>query len=212
MGVCGADCELTSVIVLGTKRLVEGKFREGDTCLIIEDTVTSGSSILETAEVLSQQGLKVASSRKMTLCCWSNNSIARHSCLSGNVSWSKVTDAVVVMDREQGAVEMLASKGIRLHPIFSLFKLLDVLLASERIDQVMADKVRTFILANNTFRYFDQSGRRCDRRCRPRHMLTFGNLFSGKEENGNGVPASKKLCMEQKVALSYAERAKLPSV
>lgn len=64
MGASGAshsECELTSVTVLGTKRLVEGKFREGDTCLIIEDTVTSGSSILETAEVLSQQGLKVAS-------------------------------------------------------------------------------------------------------------------------------------------------------
>lgn len=50
--------------MLGTKRLVEGKFREGDTCLIIEDTVTSGSSILETAEVLSQLGLKVVSSKK----------------------------------------------------------------------------------------------------------------------------------------------------
>lgn len=47
------------VTLLGTKRLVEGKFREGDTCLIIEDTVTSGASILETAEVLSKQGLKV---------------------------------------------------------------------------------------------------------------------------------------------------------
>lgn len=139
----------------GTKRLVEGKFREGDTCLIIEDTVTSGSSILETAEVLSQQGLKV-------------------------------TDAVVVMDREQGAVEMLASKGIRLHPIFSLFNLLNVLLASERIDKQMAHNVRTFILANNT--------------------------FSGKEENGNGVPATKKLCVERKAELSYAERAKLPNI
>lgn len=50
--------------MLGTKRLIEGKFREGDTCLIIEDTVTSGSSILETAEVLSQQGLKVAKLKK----------------------------------------------------------------------------------------------------------------------------------------------------
>lgn len=60
MAARGADCQLTSVTVLGTKRLVEGKFHEGDTCLIIEDTVTSGSSILETAEVLIQQGLKVA--------------------------------------------------------------------------------------------------------------------------------------------------------
>lgn len=62
---------------------------------------------------------------------------------------------MVVMDREQGAVEMLASKGIRLHPIFSLFNLLNVLLASERIDKQMAQNVRTFILANNTFRCFD---------------------------------------------------------
>lgn len=50
---------VTFVTPLGTKRLVEGKFREGDTCLIIEDTVTSGGSILETAKVLSKQGLKV---------------------------------------------------------------------------------------------------------------------------------------------------------
>lgn len=47
------------VTLLGTKRLVEGSFREGDTCLIIEDTVTSGTSILETAEVLYKGGLKV---------------------------------------------------------------------------------------------------------------------------------------------------------
>lgn len=47
--------------------MVEGKFREGDTCLIIEDTVTSGSSILETVEVLGQQGLKVESSGKTML-------------------------------------------------------------------------------------------------------------------------------------------------
>lgn len=86
------------------------------------------------------------------------NPSASHGCLAVTVSlWcgSKVTDAVVVMDREQGAVEMLASKGIRLHPILSLFNLLNVLLASERIDKQMAQNVRTFILANNTFRCFD---------------------------------------------------------
>lgn len=44
---------------LGTKRLVEGSFSPGDTCLIIEDTMTSGSSILETAEVLHKEELKV---------------------------------------------------------------------------------------------------------------------------------------------------------
>lgn len=139
----------------GTKRLVEGSFREGDTCLIIEDTVTSGASILETAEVLYKGGLKV-------------------------------TDAIVLMDREQGGVDMLASQGIKLHPIISMFKLLNVLQAAERIDAQTAQNVRKFILDNNT--------------------------FSPKEENGNDVPAAKKPCVEMTVELSYADRAKLPTV
>lgn len=139
----------------GTKRLVEGTFREGDTCLIIEDTVTTGSSILETAEVLYKEGLKV-------------------------------TDAIVLMDREQGGVEMLASEGIKLHPIISMAKLLSVLLTAERINAETAQRVRKFIQDNNT--------------------------FSPKEENGNHVPATKKLCVEQSMELSYADRAKLPNI
>lgn len=51
--------EIPHVTLPGTKRLVEGSFHDGDTCLIIEDTVTSGTSILETAEVLYKEGLKV---------------------------------------------------------------------------------------------------------------------------------------------------------
>jgi len=35
----------------GTKRLVEGHVEDGDRCLVIEDVVTSGSSVLETAQV-----------------------------------------------------------------------------------------------------------------------------------------------------------------
>lgn len=135
----------------GTKRMVEGLFHQGDTCLIIEDTVTSGSSILETAEVLYSEGLKV-------------------------------TDAIVLMDRQQGGVEMLASKGIRLLPVITMFTLLDVLVAAERIDGATAKSVRTFITENNTFR--------------------------SKKENGNDIdsPAKKKPCKE----LSYGARAMLP--
>lgn len=43
----------------GTKRMVEGIFQKGDTCLIVEDVVTTGSSILETAGYLREEGLIV---------------------------------------------------------------------------------------------------------------------------------------------------------
>merc|ERR1719193_4168 len=43
----------------GTKRMVEGAVAAGDACLIIEDVVTTGTSILETAEVLQRKGAAV---------------------------------------------------------------------------------------------------------------------------------------------------------
>lgn len=44
----------------GTGRMVEGIFDKGQRCLIVEDVVTSGTSILETAESLQQEGLSIA--------------------------------------------------------------------------------------------------------------------------------------------------------
>ena len=41
------------------KRGIEGRFNVGETALIIDDLITRGSSILETAELLQENGLKV---------------------------------------------------------------------------------------------------------------------------------------------------------
>ncbi|XP_030066764.1 uridine 5'-monophosphate synthase [Microcaecilia unicolor] len=98
----------------GTKRLVEGRVNSGETCLIIEDVVTSGSSILETVDVLRKEGLKVS-------------------------------DAIVLVNREQGGEARLQEHGIRLHCVCTLSKLLDILHQHSKIDTQMVDKVRKFI-------------------------------------------------------------------
>lgn len=82
--------------------------------------MTSGSSVLETAEVLEKEGLKI-------------------------------TDAVVLMDREQGGSTRLADSGITLHSVISISRLLEVLLKAGRIDTDTAQSVKRFVQDNNTY-------------------------------------------------------------
>ncbi|XP_075789269.1 uridine 5'-monophosphate synthase isoform X2 [Pelodiscus sinensis] len=110
----------------GTKRLVEGTINPGETCLIIEDVVTSGSSILETVEVLQKEGLKI-------------------------------TDAIVLLDREQGGKCKLEERGIRLHSVCTLSMMLEILQQQQKVDSKIVEKVKKFILQND-FKPADQNG------------------------------------------------------
>ncbi|XP_055494017.1 uridine 5'-monophosphate synthase [Leucoraja erinacea] len=101
----------------GTKRMVEGTIIPGEACLIIEDVVTSGSSVLETAQVLRKEGLNV-------------------------------TDAVVLLDREQGGRARLEEDGICLHSVCSLSRLLEILHDQGKLDFDMVESVKTFIRTN----------------------------------------------------------------
>ncbi|XP_038645434.1 uridine 5'-monophosphate synthase isoform X3 [Scyliorhinus canicula] len=144
----------------GTKRLVEGAVNPGETCLIIEDVVTSGSSVLETAEVLCKEGLKV-------------------------------TDAVVLLDREQGGKAILEEEGIRLHSVCTLSRLLDILQVQGKIDSEIVESVKTFIRENA---------------CPPVHKMING---STKQLNyqPDGIPAKKPY-----QEISYGARAQLPEI
>lgn len=79
----------------GMKQMIEGNFEPGKRALIIEDVVTSGSSILETVEVIF---------------CFNFNKFfkdLRHVELV-------CEDAICVLNRQQGGTESLRSKNITL--------------------------------------------------------------------------------------------------
>jgi uridine monophosphate synthetase len=103
----------------GTKKAIEGAFRPGQRCLIVEDLVTSGASVLETLEPLEDVSLKV-------------------------------TDIVVLIDRQQGGAAKLAEHNLRLHSAFTLDYILDVLLRHGHVEEDVAGKVRQFIAENQT--------------------------------------------------------------
>lgn len=98
----------------GTKKLIEGKFQLEETCLIIEDVVTTGSSILDTTKDLRSEGLVVE-------------------------------DAIVVVDRQQGGSQHLDKNGIKMHSLFTLPYLINVLRDENKINDELAKTLNDYI-------------------------------------------------------------------
>ena len=103
----------------GTKKAIEGAFQAGQTCLIVEDLVTSGMSVQETVAPLEEVRLKV-------------------------------TDVVVLIDREQGGQARLEADGLRLHSAFTLSYILDTLVKHALVGEDVQAKVKQFIAENQT--------------------------------------------------------------
>lgn len=101
----------------GTKKALEGHFTAGQNCLVVEDLVTSGSSVFETIEPLQLEGLKV-------------------------------TDIVVLIDRQQGGKKHLQEKGYNLHSVLTISEMLDVLEKEGKLNAEMVNKVKKFIQEN----------------------------------------------------------------
>lgn len=99
----------------GTKKLIEGIFSAGDDCLIIEDVISSGSSVLETVRDLRKEGIIVK-------------------------------DAVVLVDREQGAMANITKHNVRVHSMFTLAALLNILKEAGKIESDIVKEVSKYII------------------------------------------------------------------
>ncbi|MGA2478061.1 MAG: orotidine-5'-phosphate decarboxylase [Spirochaetia bacterium] len=96
----------------GTKKLIEGIFKPGETALVLDDLITTGASKVEALTPLKDAGLKV-------------------------------TDVVVLVDREQGGKEELAASGLTLHAALTVSQLLDALVRHGRITAAVRSDVRS---------------------------------------------------------------------
>lgn len=102
----------------GTKKKIEGKYAAGQTCLVIDDLITTGDSKFETFTPFESEGLKI-------------------------------TDVVVLIDREQGGRQKLSNKGYTLHSVLTLGEIIDQLVKNGTINAALEETIRTFLRKNH---------------------------------------------------------------
>lgn len=78
----------------GTKKILEGNYQSGDTCLIIEDVVTTGMSIGETTEVLEAEGIQI----KDIVCFINRNQGGKEKLEARGYKLHSITDLYLVLD------------------------------------------------------------------------------------------------------------------
>ncbi len=106
----------------GARAFVEGKYERGETVLLVDDLITSGGNVIETAAFLQiEAGLKVK-------------------------------DVVVLLDRQEGAEERLRAHGYNLISILGLETMLNYLMASRRIDEGLFRKSIDYIQSHRAER------------------------------------------------------------
>ncbi|WP_292009314.1 orotidine-5'-phosphate decarboxylase [Chryseobacterium sp.] len=102
----------------GTKKMIEGIYQKGQNCLLVEDVITSGKSLLETIAEIEQEDIKVA-------------------------------DIVVVLDREQGGKQLLESKGYRVHTLFNICEVCNILQESGELTDDEVKRIHDFLAGNH---------------------------------------------------------------
>ena len=101
----------------GTKKLIEGIYQKGQNCLLVEDVITSGKSLLETIAEVKHEDLKVS-------------------------------DIVVVLDREQGGKELLEKKGLKVHTLFNITEVCEILSAENMLTDDEVQRIKDFLAGN----------------------------------------------------------------
>ncbi len=101
----------------GTKKIIEGIYKKGQNCLLVEDVITSGKSLLETIPEIENEGITVS-------------------------------DIVVVLDRQQGGKEILEEKGYRVHTLFNITEVCQMLSEEKFLMDDEIQRIQEFLKGN----------------------------------------------------------------